>query len=198
MRTSALIHALAISAFIFPTTAIPQEFTSKRIIEALKSTGKTRSFKGEMTLDAADRAFVNGIRVKTRTITVVEREKLDSIVEDNELPALDLAIYFDFDSAEITSRAEPDLMELGLALTSAELGESSFMVAGHTDVRGSNDYNLSLSERRAASVRTYLVEKFDIDDERLIPVGYGEERLKNIDRPEADENRRVEIVNFGN
>lgn len=77
------------------------------------------------------------------------------------------------------------------------LSNSRIVLNGHTDATGSNEYNLELSERRAVSVRHYLLAHFPIEDSRLISIGFGEERLKNTYDPEAAENRRVEIVNMG-
>ena len=70
------------------------------------------------------------------------------------------------------------------------------MIAGHTDAVGSNGYNQSLSERRAESVRKYLMDKHNLDISKLIAIGYGEEQLKLPETPNAGENRRVQIVNM--
>ena len=87
-------------------------------------------------------------------------------------------------------------MTLGRALTNPEVRGNVFLVGGHTDAKGDNDYNQKLSERRAASVKRFLKQKFDISDDTLVAVGYGEEQLKNTSDPEASENRRVQIVNL--
>ncbi|MBT3221392.1 MAG: OmpA family protein, partial [Proteobacteria bacterium] len=67
-------------------------------------------------------------------------------------------------------------------------------VQGHTDSRGSDDYNLDLSARRAKSVRIYLEER-GIDSDRLISFGYGE--TKPLDEAENEDawemNRRVQF-----
>jgi outer membrane protein OmpA-like peptidoglycan-associated protein len=78
-----------------------------------------------------------------------------------------------------------------------KLGNVSFLIAGHTDAKGSNSYNLALSERRAESVKAFLVETYGVDGARLAVIGFGEEQLKNPDDPFADENRLVQIVNTG-
>lgn len=65
---------------------------------------------------------------------------------------------------------------------------------GHTDAKGSDEYNLSLSEARAVSVRRELVATYGIEPERLVAVGFGEEHLKDIQDPEGPVNRRVEVV----
>ena len=88
------------------------------------------------------------------------------------------------------------MRELGGALIAPELKDALFAINGHTDASGSAAYNKTLSQKRADSVKTFLVSEFDIDPKRLEAVGWGEERLKNTADPKAAENRRVEIVNL--
>lgn len=155
----------------------------------------TRSIGGAPSAeDKADNAFLSTL--PTRGLRIDQRKKLDEIVEKKDLPRVDITIQFDFDSDRIRPESEPDVNELGKALTSEALKTYRIVLNGHTDAKGSADYNQNLSERRAASVRGYLIEKFKIDPNRLIAVGFGEEKLKAGIDPEADENRRVEIVNL--
>lgn len=107
---------------------------------------------------------------------------------------LDLTVYFHYDSAEITPKASYLLDTLGEALTSPELSGFRYLIAGHTDAAGSRAYNQDLSARRAIAVARYLVNEFGIDPERLIPVGFGEERLQNERDPYSHRNRRVEVA----
>jgi outer membrane protein OmpA-like peptidoglycan-associated protein len=88
--------------------------------------------------------------------------------------------------------------ELGVALLSPALKESTILLNGHTDAAGSPDYNLALSHRRAQSVRKYLIHTFKIPEDRLLVAGFGFERLKVADQPLSGENRRVEVVNTSN
>ena len=69
------------------------------------------------------------------------------------------------------------------------------MVAGHTDGKGGEKYNEGLSDRRAAAVKRYLVDKLNVPEENLTTAGYGKRHLKNPDEPFAPENRRVQILN---
>jgi outer membrane protein OmpA-like peptidoglycan-associated protein len=133
---------------------------------------------------------------KTRQITVEERKEIVDVVKENDLPAIDLEVFFEFDSAEITPAALPTLETLGAALGADQLKGSIFLVAGHTDAKGSDAYNLGLSDARAKSVRGFLIEMFQIDPTQLVAVGFGEEQLKNTDEPFAGENRRVQVVNM--
>lgn len=69
-------------------------------------------------------------------------------------------------------------------------------VAGHTDAVGADAFNQRLSEARAAAVRTYLIENFDLAPIRLVARGYGETRpiATNDERAGRALNRRVEFV----
>ena len=90
---------------------------------------------------------------------------------------VDLEILFAFDSAELLGEATEQLDELGKALSSDDLVSFHFRIVGHTDAVGSEVYNLNLSERRAESVKTYLIKRFTIDGNRLVAAGLGETRL---------------------
>ena len=125
-----------------------------------------------------------------------ERAKVASIASAR--PAIDLTIYFDYNSANISPKALPALLELGKALSSDALGGRRFLVAGHTDASGSHAYNQKLSERRAAAIKTFLATQFQVDDKRLLAIGFGEEQLKNSVDPNSADNRRVQVVNLGN
>src|ERR1700730_11744927 len=110
------------------------------------------------------------------------------------MPQLDLEIFFAFDSAELQPEATSRLDKLGQVLANPALQQNNVVIGGHTDRKGTAEYNQGLSERRAASVTTYLVGKFGLDRNNLVAVGYGFERLKNFANPLAAENRRVRIV----
>jgi hypothetical protein len=108
-------------------------------------------------------------------------------------------IPFDFDKYEIRSDAESQLNEIGKALKDifTKHHETSIEIAGHTDIRGTDEYNLILSRKRAESVLNYLVKNFSITRERLKPNGYGKRvPLCNTDTSEGCHalNRRVEII----
>jgi outer membrane protein OmpA-like peptidoglycan-associated protein len=173
-----------------------EPLTSDTIVQKLLPSHKTRGFESAGALTADQQSFINGLKGKTRQIVVEERTELTKIVKEDNLPALDLEIYFDFDSSVISPQAVPTLVKLGQALASDQLKAASFLIGGHTDAKGAADYNQHLSEARAAAVKAFLVSNFQIKPEQLISVGYGKEDLKNPADPEAAENRRVAIVNL--
>jgi outer membrane protein OmpA-like peptidoglycan-associated protein len=106
--------------------------------------------------------------------------------------SVNLNIPFQLNSSALKPQATEQLKQLELALTSPSLGSNRFVVAGHTDAKGSAEYNKQLSLRRAETVKHFLVEK-GIDPKRLDTVGYGSEKLLAPDRPDDPSNRRVEI-----
>ena len=110
-------------------------------------------------------------------------------------PSLSLSIQFDFDSAHIRAESLVVLGNLAVALGSAALLPSKFVIEGHTDAKGSADYNRKLSEQRAAAVKDLLVAK-GIEGQRLVSVGKGASELANPAAPQGAENRRVKIVNL--
>lgn len=111
-------------------------------------------------------------------------------------PTVDLEITFDYNSADISVTSIPALQELGKALTSERLKGETFIIAGHADAVGGEAFNQDLSERRANSVKQYLVEKFGIAEATLIAVGFGQSKPKNPDDPADPVNRRVQILNM--
>lgn len=111
-------------------------------------------------------------------------------------PSVDLEIFFAYKSTEITPEAASALVPLGRALGDPRLAGDTFLIAGHSDGKGSADYNVDLSQKRAEAVRLYLIRKFGIGPERLIATGMGAKHLKNVTDPRAAENRRVQIVNI--
>ena len=112
------------------------------------------------------------------------------------MPAIDLhEVYFEYNSAAITADALPQLRELGAALSDPELKGATISIGGHTDAVGGDAFNQKLSERRAATIKWYLVDTFKLPAANLRAVGYGKQRPKNKANVFAPENRRVEIVN---
>jgi outer membrane protein OmpA-like peptidoglycan-associated protein len=95
----------------------------------------------------------------------------------------------------ITPQAEPQLHELGAALSDPMLKGARISIGGHTDGVGGDAFNLKLSKHRAATIKWYLVNNFNLLPANLHAVGYGKQRPKNKEDVFAPENRRVEIVN---
>ncbi len=102
-------------------------------------------------------------------------------------------IYFDFDRSEI--RPEYAGVISVHAKHMAAFGAARVRLEGHTDERGSREYNIALGERRAQAVRRALLLQGAADGQ-LTTVSYGEERpaAEGSEEPAYEKNRRVEIL----
>ncbi|MDB5632742.1 MAG: OmpA/MotB [Tardiphaga sp.] len=177
------------------------DVTSDQIQRALAPKSLTRGLSmtppTEPAVNAAEGKFVDGLRNRnTRSLSSGEREQIATIAQTK--PKIDLEITFDYNSANISAKAQPAVQALGKALSSDDLKGSTFVVAGHTDAVGSEAYNQDLSERRADAIKRYLVDKYGIAGADLVTVGYGKSKPKNAAAPMDPANRRVQVVNMAN
>ena len=85
---------------------------------------------------------------------------------------------------------------IGQALADPRLANTRFLIGGHTDAKGRPETNLTVSRRRAEAVRKFLIDNYAVDPARLAARGYGKQRLKFPRQPLAEENRRVQIINW--
>lgn len=112
-----------------------------------------------------------------------------------EKASLSLQIQFDFNSSSVKVESKEALTNLAAAMQSKDLLEAKFVIEGHTDAKGKQDYNQRLSQHRADSVREFLISK-GVDGTRLSAAGKGSSDPANTTDPLAAENRRVKIVNL--
>ena len=104
-----------------------------------------------------------------------------------------MGVYFDFDKSDITPNSKLALNKLIQIFK--EYPETNLLVEGHTDDKGADSYNLSLSERRAMAVGNYLKAN-NIAASRLTINWYGETqpKIENTNDANRAENRRVEFA----
>ena len=110
-------------------------------------------------------------------------------------PRLNVRIPFAYDRAAVDERNRPKVEELAEALRQVHDDTQRYRLVGHTDSRGRADYNQNLSERRAQSVRAFIVERQQALRNVLEARGEGENRLLASDDTESSHalNRRVEV-----
>ena len=114
--------------------------------------------------------------------------------------ALSADILFDFDKADIKPTAETELTKLGLIIREKRTGDVT--IIGHTDAKGSDNYNMGLSDRRADSVKNWLVKYAQINAEVITTEGLGEMQpiAPNVKADGSDDtdgrtkNRRVDVI----
>lgn len=141
----------------------------------------------------------------------LEEQRIDFVLQRNVIiltPGVDLAnvlnipiIYFNFDKSNIRPDAQVDLEKVYQVLK--EYPEIRINIRSHTDSRGSDAYNLALSDRRAKSTRKYLIGK-GIEAFRLEAEGLGEHELVNecsdgvpCSETKHQANRRSEFIILG-
>lgn len=165
---------------------------AERIARALTPRVK----RGGDASNSAERQTVDrlkNVRLKRGGLNLQERDELYQATRS--LPQISLEVRFAFDSAELLAEATGTLDKLGEVLSRPNLQQNNIVISGHTDKKGTAEYNLTLSEQRAEAVVSYLVSKYSLERNNFAAIGYGFEKLKNTANPFSAENRRVEIVN---
>jgi outer membrane protein OmpA-like peptidoglycan-associated protein len=197
------LKAITICAALSMTAGLAfagDNVSSDQIIQALQPKPLTRGLSVAVPqVDPAVKTkevnFVASIRNrKTRSMSMGEREEIAEIAATK--PKIDLEIHFDFNSADISKESMSSVQALGQALSDSKLRGSTFVVAGHTDGVGGEQFNQELSERRADTIKHYLVDHYHIANGDLVTVGYGKTKLKNAADPSDGVNRRVQVVNM--
>lgn len=97
-------------------------------------------------------------------------------------------VMFDYDSAVLKPGGQAEIARVATVLNNYP--QTTLRVEGHTDTKGSEDYNQKLSEKRAESVKNALVQQ-GVDGRRISTIGYGESQPISSDDAV---NRRVNIV----
>jgi len=125
-------------------------------------------------------------------IPITESPSLEFVEPSAEDKLILKNIYFDYDRSNIRPEFQPVLE--GIAGWLNDRPDKHLLTEGHTDERGTNEYNLALGERRALSVRRYLVG-LGISPDRLHTISYGEERAAEFGHDESawSKNRRAEF-----
>ena len=101
-------------------------------------------------------------------------------------------VYFEFDKSDLTERSIETLKENAAYLISNS--KIKIILEGHTDERGTTEYNLSLGQRRALRIKEYYT-KLGISSSRIATISYGKEKPAELGSNELawSKNRRVEI-----
>jgi outer membrane protein OmpA-like peptidoglycan-associated protein len=203
----AILSLFALGSALSLQSAKAEDVTEDQILRALTPESKPQALTRGLSMgppaaqanpaSELETKLVQSLRNRpSRSLSTGEREQLATIVQDK--PKIDLEINFDYNSDRISAKSLPSVEALGRALANPDLKGSTFVLAGHTDAAGGDAYNQNLSERRADSIKRYLVDKSGITGADLVTVGYGKAKLKDPAHPLAEVNRRVQVVNMEN
>jgi len=169
MRRSAISFAFGIAAVILLPAAegrAQPAYTPDQVVEYL--------------INSVDLGAARAICIGTAQECAIEPPR-----------GLDMMVNFPLDSADLTPEARDSLTVFAKALQDDRLRIARFVVEGHTDALGSESYNQTLSERRAAAVAEYLTG-LGVAAERLSALGHGQSSPRTAD-PFDPTNRRVEL-----
>ena len=130
--------------------------------------------------------LVDGLKglARSKALTVLE-----------VVPDIDIRVNFEYDSANLTAYGQRQAEELALALSAPEFSSLTFRLVGHTDLRGSAEYNQELSKRRAQAVATYILQHSGMASGRIEVIGKGKTAPLYSDDNENSHilNRRVGV-----
>lgn len=124
----------------------------------------------EPDADSIERARIEAERLESERLEA-ERARVEALI--NQLMSDD--VYFDFDKSELTEKAKEVLAQVGDIL----LKEPRFVIVveGHTDARGTEDYNMTLGSKRAMKVKEFL-SAYGVAGDRMETISFGKEKPK--------------------
>ena len=179
----ALISGAACLALV--ACAKKQQPQTDPAAEAASATEASQSAEPAMTQAQADSLAAEQARLDAERLEA-ERARLEALI--NQIMSED--VYFDFDRSELTEKAKELLAQVGELL----LKEQRFTITieGHTDARGTEDYNFTLGAKRAMKVKEFLAA-YGIENSRMESVSYGKEAPKAQGETEEaySQNRRA-------
>ncbi len=165
-------HILALVALALPFGASAQDISQYTTEELV-----------EFYVKSIDLGKARGICIGTA------EECADPVPQEPK--GLDMLVTFELDSADLTEAARQNLAVFASMMQDRRLKVASFVVEGHTDGRGGENYNNDLSRARAEAVTNYLVN-LGVDTARLTAIGFGKGQPR-VDDVMDPENRRVEM-----
>jgi peptidoglycan-associated lipoprotein len=171
-----LIHVLAVAILSVGLAACSKPTKPDATTAAPADSGAATSGVG---VDA-------GAGAGTATALTPQQQALAAIQQKN-------VVFFDFDSSEIRPEYVPVVAAHAQYLV--KYPTARVRLEGHTDERGSREYNIGLGERRAQTVRRALLAQ-GVAESQITTVSYGEERpaVEGSDEAAFAQNRRVELV----
>ena len=191
-----VIKLLTVSMILIGLSACSSLGSSKKGTDAMQN--------GDVSIEdrSADSSGLEGGKAygsdvnSERQVTVGEDGYSDSQFNDPSNPLSHRTVYFDYDSSSVRPQDLPVLEAHAAYLSSHP--NVTIRVEGHTDDRGSREYNLALGERRALAIRQILMLQGASINQFQV-TSYGEERLaaEGYDESVWSQNRRVELTYLG-
>lgn len=195
MKNNIILVKLSTLALIAMLITACQSTGEQVVDDTAVVDGQSQFDGGSGALDGSstDASGLDGSEDTMLTPIVDETQTAQQMLDEVDSPLASRIIYFNFDSAKISDDSLALLEVHGNFIASN--GEVSVRLEGHTDERGSREYNIALGDRRAQSVRRVLLFQGASSDQ-LETVSYGEEQPAMLGHEESawGKNRRVELI----
>ncbi len=209
MKISGLIVIALFSIAVFLTNgcAVTERYTEisdetqieeEAVSTEIEEEGEEEAVEDEVYEEGIEEEGIEEEELLEEKVEEAERELPDILKDDPELIRLAeetgslYTIYFDYDSHTINNEFLETIKKNAHWMKSNP--STSIILEGHADERGSNEYNLALSQRRALGIEKFLID-FGVNKRKLTTLSYGEEKPADKGHDEAAwrENRRVDI-----
>jgi outer membrane protein OmpA-like peptidoglycan-associated protein len=200
MRFFFRIPSIIFVVFLLNTPVLAQPYAgpddARAIQEAEKAVKRLGPDRGAISIIGLESVSISGASTGiTKTLRDLGAKQVGSEVHIT----LSGDVLFDFDKWTIKKEAEGPLRKLASGIK--ELNKKHIVIEGHTDSKGSDSYNLELSQKRAEAVRDWFVSKGGITGIQFQTKGYGESKpVAHNTKPDGSDNpegralnRRVEI-----
>jgi len=171
--------------------AAPAKAPEEAVAKAEADEAKARAeAEAKAKKEAEDRARAEAEVRAREEAAAAAKAKVEAEAEAKAFRLVD--VYFDLDKYDVTGKNRDIIKGLGEWLTK---NKAKIAIEGHCDERGTNEYNLALGERRANSVKQYLIT-LGVNASRLSTISYGEEKPLCTETSEEcrQKNRRAHFV----
>jgi len=173
------------------TTQKPNSMSSC-LADAANCTNKEFKSSASFSIDdVVNLGIIDRNEVKPRKVSTSNSKNPGA---PQTLPSIDMEILFDYDSDIVRSDQYQKLIELSNVLKESKFDDYKFAFLGHSDSKGSPQYNRNLSFKRASAVTQFLVNATGLQSSRMLSSGMGSSKLKTPSDPFGAANRRVQLV----
>jgi peptidoglycan-associated lipoprotein len=183
MRLNKIVKALAVSIPLFALAACSS--SDSEVVDQQSQVETNAAAQAEAAKREAEQVKVAAAK-REAEITAKKEQALEALRSQH-------IVYFEFDQSTLSSEFS-SILDAHSSFLSAN-PSVSVLVEGHADERGTPEYNIALSERRAKAVTAYL-ENMGVASSQISIVSYGEEKAMVKDRSESAfaKNRRAVLV----
>ena len=201
LNATPLAFLVAGAALVTAASAQTATFLSNDATECEIFRGLSKVVPAECAAEGDVPAYGDAGLGLTRGIKRIGADENTAIPVEQKNPPEELSIallvQFEFDSYGLDQEAIEFLDRLANVINSDLMAQTYIRIEGHADASGSETYNLTLSKKRAHTVRNYLIERHGIDSTKIRSLGKGEADLYDPENPNAGINRRVEFTALG-